>query len=272
MMTSAVTGYFLELCTLFAVVFIHELGHVTAAKSFGWTVKEVQLLPFGGVAVVEQVSAPAREEIVVAAAGPLQNAIMIGFAALLQWFGIWDNEWGAYFIQANVLIGLFNLVPVLPLDGGKIMQAFLGLSITYHKTIVYCTIFSLLISIVLIAVSLFQFGAGGIQLNLLTIGVFLLYSNWYAYRNIPFLFIRFLMNRESRAKKLIAQGVLAQPIVVAATHSVAQIVRLFMRDKYHLIYVVNEKGALQAVLPEQRLLAAYFQENKPGSAVSELFM
>lgn len=54
LLISVLTGYFIETVTLFGIVFIHEMGHVVAAKSFGWRVKEVQLLPFGGVAVVEE--------------------------------------------------------------------------------------------------------------------------------------------------------------------------------------------------------------------------
>lgn len=53
MLFSVVTGQFLELLTLFTIVFIHEMGHVVAALLAGVTVKSVQLLPFGGVAVIE---------------------------------------------------------------------------------------------------------------------------------------------------------------------------------------------------------------------------
>lgn len=45
----------------------------------------------------------------------------------------------------------------------------------------------------------------------------------------------------------------------------------FMREKYHLIYIVNEAGRIQAILPEQQLVSGYL-DGKPGSAVSDLFM
>ena len=53
MLASVVTGRFAELITLFAIVLWHELGHLFAALRYGWTVKEVKLLPFGGVLEVE---------------------------------------------------------------------------------------------------------------------------------------------------------------------------------------------------------------------------
>ena len=78
MIGCAFTGYFLEAITLFGIVLIHELGHLTAAKGFGWRVQEVQLLPFGGVLIVDELGTTStREELIVALAGPLQHVWMI---------------------------------------------------------------------------------------------------------------------------------------------------------------------------------------------------
>ena len=72
MLLSVLTGQFLELLTLFTIVLIHELGHVCAALVTGVTVKSVQLLPFGGVAVMEDHGKlTATRETGIALAGPL---------------------------------------------------------------------------------------------------------------------------------------------------------------------------------------------------------
>jgi stage IV sporulation protein FB len=270
---SVFAGYFIETATLFAIVFVHELGHVMAAKSFGWRVKEVQLLPFGGVVVVdEQASVPAWQEIVVSLWGPLQNVWMILIALVLQGCGIISGDWAAYFIQANLFIALFNLMPVLPLDGGKIMQSCLSMWLPYHKVIVVSCVVSLALSAILVAASLLHMLRGGIQLNLLIIGLFLLYSNWYSYKSLSYHFMRFLINREIVMNRLIIEGTLAQPIVVNERIKVTDIVRLFIREKYHLVYVMDERGIIRTVLPEQPLLHSYFNESKRGCAISELFM
>jgi len=266
-------GYFIELATLFGIVFIHELGHIAAAKGLGWRIKEVQFLPFGGVAEVEeQGTVSAWEEIFVAIAGPIQNFVMIGLAFVMQYFGIWDNEWGAYFIQANVIIGLFNLIPIFPLDGGKIMVAISSLMLNYRFTVTYCTWLSLVMSVLIIAVSLYRFQSNGIQLNLLMIGLFLLYANIYHLKNIPYHYIRFLMNRQLRNSKMIEKGYVAQPIIVKDSQKIAEVVHLFMREKHHLIYVLNDSGLIQNALTEQQIIKRYFTKNKRMSAVSELFM
>lgn len=270
---SIFAGYFVETATLFGIVLIHELGHMTAAKGFGWRVREVQLLPFGGVVVMDELgSVPAWQEIIVALAGPLQNVWMILIAYLLQLTGAITEDWSHYFIQANALIALFNLLPILPLDGGKILQSLMSLWLPYHRTLVLNCVLSLLFSGLLAAASLLHLVRGSIQLNLLMIALFLLVSNWYSYKSLSYHFMRFLIHRELSQQQLMSRGALAQPIVVHGQRKVPDIVRLFMREKYHLVYVMDEHGTIRFVLPEKPLLHTYFNESKRGSAISELFM
>jgi stage IV sporulation protein FB len=273
MLLSVITGYFIELITLFGIVFIHELGHVTMAKSFGWRVKEVQLLPFGGVAVVEESgNIPAKEELWVALAGPAQNVWMAGFAFGMMEFSGSDPVWWGYFLQANILLGLFNLLPILPLDGGKVLAALLSFHLCYYKTLHICAWFSLCFSCGIVVYALMRLGPnGGIQLNLLVIGLFLVYSNWMSYLHIPYQFRRFLMSREGRAIRHLAQGSLAQPILVGGHKEINAIVQMFMREKYHLVYILSKQGFIQKALTEQRLIQCYFTEGKSNRAISEVF-
>lgn len=273
MILSFLTGYFIELLTLFSIVFVHELGHVFAAKHFRWRIREVQMLPFGGVmAADEQGTVSAKEEMIVALAGPLQNALLIVLALVLQSLGWWDGSWTQYFIEANMMIGCFNLLPVMPLDGGRIMLSLLSYPLNYYESIVWSTWLSLILSGLLILASFVTIQTTGIQLNFLLIGLFLFYSNIYQLRHVQYHYIRFLVNRELRAVEMIDAGVRAQPIVVRQSHYIRDIIHMFMRERYHLIYVIDERGAIEAVLPEQRLIQRFMLEKKPGSAVSALFM
>jgi stage IV sporulation protein FB len=270
MIGSMVTGFFLEAITLFGIVLIHELGHVVAAKGFGWRVTKVELMPFGGVAVVEELgTVPAHEELIVALSGPLQHIWMIGFALLCKLAAGENQVWWDYFIEANLWIACFNLLPVLPLDGGKVMQCMLSYWIPYHRAIVYGVWISIVISILVIGVSIFQLLEGHLPLNLLVIGIFLFLSNWVAFRQLPYHFYRFLMSRDGRVSRFIVSGALAQPIVVTKHRGIVDVLKLLMRERYHLIYVVNDKGRIQAVLPEQQVVAGYLKGMKPGSVVSD---
>jgi stage IV sporulation protein FB len=273
MALSVVMGYFIELLTLFGIVVIHELGHVVAAKYYGWDVSEVQLLPFGGVAVVEEKgSVTAMEEIIVALAGPLQNVLMIVFALSMKVTALWSDGWIDYFVQANMWIAIFNLLPVLPLDGGRILQALVSYKFSYYQTLRMTVWISLAMSGAMISVSIYNHPVVGLNLNLLVIAIFLLVTNGYSYRNMNYTFIRFLLRRSQRADAILHQGGLAQPIVVLGELNTAHITKMFLREKYHLIYVLDDQGSIRAVLPEHRLIRALLVGDRPMSAVSELFM
>lgn len=265
MLTSLLTGHFLELLSLFTIVFIHELGHVAAAKMVGVNVISVQMLPFGGVAVMDDTAQlTAGREIIIALAGPLQNMVLIGLAWLFHAFGLWEGPFMSYFIHSNLLIALFNLLPILPLDGGKICQSLCSLVLPYHSTLIWCHRISLLFSIIVILYSVIPMvtDRGVLQLNLLMVGSFLLYSNWNDYRNIPYRFLRFLVNRERFFSEQYS-GSIAQPIVAEKSKPLDYILRLFKREKYHFIYVVNQQGSIVAVVPEQRVISSYLRGH-PG--------
>lgn len=262
MLASVITGHFVELITLFAIVFIHEWGHVAAARWFGVNVVSVQMLPFGGVAVMEDTTfLNAGREMLIAVAGPLQNGLLIGLAWLLHAFGLWDGPFYEYFVQGNILIALFNLLPVLPLDGGKIAHSLFSIILPYHLSLVWSLRISLLFSLFVIgyALSPLLLQNGVLQLNLLLIGLFLLYSNYVDYRNIPYRFMRFLMNRDRSFSHHLLHGSLAQPIVADKVQPLEHILRLFKRDKYHFIYVMNQQGKIIAVLPEQKVIYSFFK-------------
>ncbi|WP_433945889.1 M50 family metallopeptidase [Paenibacillus sp. SN-8-1] len=259
MLASVLTGRFLELIALFGIVFVHELGHVAAARWFGIPVISVTMLPFGGNAVMEDNgNITAGKEIVIALAGPLQNLLLIGITLLLYQNGVWEGAFPVYFIKCNLLIALFNLLPILPLDGGKISQALCSLSLSYHSTILWCTRISVLFSglVIIYAVGLWLMG-GALQLNLLLIGSFLLYSNMTDYRNVHYRFLRFLMNRDKSFSQHLIQGSLVQPIIAETSKPLDRILRLLRREKYHFIYVMNHEGQIMAVVPEQKVIASY---------------
>ncbi|WP_195724469.1 M50 family metallopeptidase [Paenibacillus monticola] len=261
MFFSVLTGQFLELLTLFMIVLVHEMGHVCAALLAGVMVKSVQLLPFGGVAVIEDHGRlTASREIGIALAGPLQNGFMIVIAYGILQAGVGNGAFLNYFIQANTIIALFNLLPILPLDGGKVLQAAISLLLPYYFTLMWSGRVSVAASVLVVAYALLPLGAGGgLRLNLLMIGAFLLYSNITDHRNFPYRFVAFLMNREAVYERHLRTGSVARPIVALSAKPLDDILRLFKRNQYHFIYVLNDSGDVLAVVPEQRLISSYFR-------------
>ncbi len=116
-----------EVAVFFAVLLGHELAHVLAAVAFDLKIAEVELLPFGGVARIEGLElADPGVEAMVAVAGPLHNLLCLAVAFVLQESGWLNSQRGEFFLAANAALALGNLLPALPLDGGRIVRAALA--------------------------------------------------------------------------------------------------------------------------------------------------
>jgi len=172
------------------------------------------------------------------------------------------------------MIGFFNLLPIHPLDGGKLMQAALSYWFNYYKVLVWSSRASIVFSILLLLSAFVPLilEQSGLQLNLLIIGIFLFMSNWTFSRNIPFVFYRFLIHRSRVSERAMARGEKASPLIVNSTQSVLSVARLFKRESYHLIYLLSPDKMEMKVLPEQLVVSSCLSEKNPNRAVCELIM
>jgi Zn-dependent protease/CBS domain-containing protein len=147
-LTGAVFGV-IVVTLLFAIVTLHELGHSLAALHYGIPVAEIVLLPIGGVAQLERIPENPIQEFVIAIAGP---AVNFAIAALMVPVGLALNipllrpltgfinigqltfeAIFAYIFVYNIFLGLFNLLPAFPMDGGRVLRALLATRLEYTR-------------------------------------------------------------------------------------------------------------------------------------------
>ncbi|WP_245726239.1 M50 family metallopeptidase [Marininema mesophilum] len=261
---SVVTGRFMEVITLFVLVLIHELGHVTAATSFGWRIESIELLPFGGVAHTDEWgTVPAREEIVVALAGPFHNVIMILFGYLFFSLGWWSAEWTAYFIKGNAFLAGFNLLPIYPLDGGRVFQAILCYLLPYRQAVRVSIGAGICGSILLLLFSVLDQEP---QLNLAVVAVFLLYSNGISLKHRDFQFMRFLIHRRENR---VHAGARIVCLSVRPEEPLSVVLKRFRKEAYHVLEVQEPSGRRRTV-PEEALFQIYFGEKRTQGVIADL--
>lgn len=124
----------LWLAAVFASVTIHELTHSLVARHRGLVVRDIVLLPIGGVSEIAGIQSSPSDELVIAAVGPMSNFVIAGSLAVLgvllgqtMWPPtLFAGSWVSRLLWMNVLLGAFNLVPSLPLDGGRVLQGYLA--------------------------------------------------------------------------------------------------------------------------------------------------
>ena len=110
---------------LYASVLVHELSHCVVALAFGLPVRRVLLYPLGGFSEIEKEAPTPAREFLVAAAGPAISLVLaaVGYGlSKLVPYGT-AHVLVTQLMWANLLVGLFNLLPGLPLDGGRMLRA-----------------------------------------------------------------------------------------------------------------------------------------------------
>jgi Zn-dependent protease len=114
-------------CLAFGSVLLHELGHALVARRFGVHVSGIELSFFGGAAKMMQLPRSADHEIAIAAAGPAVSLMLagagLGLGVVLPVPVFGPLLWKIGYI--NVVLAGFNLIPALPMDGGRILRALL---------------------------------------------------------------------------------------------------------------------------------------------------
>ncbi|MBI4003336.1 MAG: site-2 protease family protein [Nitrospira defluvii] len=117
---------------LFASVLLHELGHSLVALRYRIPIGQITLFIFGGVAQMRKEPPHPRAEFLIAIAGPIVSFLLagvcIGLVALLEWLPAGTSvqgltALGALLGMVNTQLGLFNLLPGFPLDGGRALRA-----------------------------------------------------------------------------------------------------------------------------------------------------
>ncbi|RKL65900.1 protease [Salipaludibacillus neizhouensis] len=255
------TGLFKEILMILIIVFIHELGHSLVALRFGWRIRKITLLPFGGMAEMDEYgNRPAKEEILVTIAGPIQHIWLIGISYLLVTTPVWSEGDHRLFLFHNLTILAFNLLPVLPLDGGKLIFTLTSMFLPFQKS--YDRSFGLsvflLINLTCISLLILPF-----HLNLIVIICFIWVQHYLEWRQRHYHFLRFILERNS--SKQVREIQLMQ---VSSGLTVAQAIQKIYREKELIFYF--KKGNEVVQVNEKKLLQAYFQRNARGVAISHL--
>lgn len=146
---------------LFVCVVLHELGHSFTAMHYGVGVPRILLMPIGGMAEMDRIPREPGRELLITLAGPAVNFVLAGLLWLVvrgdyqsvPLYSFKGMLWQLF--AANLIMGLFNLVPVFPMDGGRIFRALLATRLPYLKATRWAALVGKVLALVGIAVMLF---------------------------------------------------------------------------------------------------------------------
>lgn len=154
----------------FCCVLLHELGHLIAATALGAQVLSLELMPLGGVLHIGGLYRLARIQVlIIAAAGPLISLLAV-IAAML-----FPDVFSFQFAWINLLLFAFNLLPGMPMDGGRMLAALLRKPLGIRRSVRIAARIGQWIGLLLLGTAVVQMLSGrGIPIPVLMMGVYLL--------------------------------------------------------------------------------------------------
>ncbi len=166
-----------------SIIFIHELGHLLTARYFNWKIDKIYIYPLGGITKInDKINKPLKEEIIIVLMGPIFQ--MIYYYVLIK-MGVQD------ILLFNLILLLFNLLPIYPLDGGKILNLVFSFFLSYKLSYKITFFFSFLFYIILVLFSLFYFHS----LFFIIVIFFLIFKIIDEYSKKDYYFSKFLLER-----------------------------------------------------------------------------
>lgn len=242
---------------VFGLVIIHELAHALVARQLGLKLAALELFPFGGVARLrDQPELYPWKEAVVALAGPAANlALLVGGLTLAQQLW-WPPVLGLFFLKTNFFLFLFNLLPLLPLDGGRLLRAALAPRLGLRLATLITAGAGRWLGIIAILA-----GTAGIyyhltDLNLIIVAGFLIYAAEQERRYLQFSCLRSL----ARRPKLKPAEVRAVRLLVTGPATPLQELVVYLTPEKYYFFVIVDNGRAMGMVNETHLLQVYFRE------------
>ncbi len=247
--------YFLAFSAAFMCALLHELFHVFAARRTGVGISYIEVLPFGICARLRSdiIKNPARE-IIIALAGPLVNIVIFAAALILRYNLSINSEILNYFILCNFYMAIVNLLPCLPLDGGRILKAYLTIKSGAVFAYNFCLKLSRLIVLWLIGGAVYLLFSSSFNLSLIIIGAFLLGNLCLEQQNISKQAIKELLFYKNKITS--SEMFRASALVAHKDTPARKILKKLSYNNYHIVCVTDDDLNISKTLTEGQLINA----------------
>ena len=232
-------GLLSEMAFALWTVALHELAHIVVAGELGWKVKKIEFLPFGGMIEFDEAfyRSP-RSEILISLAGPIHNLVFAGFVFVLLQKGILPAGFGRFVFELNLAMGLFNLLPAIPLDGGRAARAALASSIGVAQATQIAANIGRAVGFVMLAAGVYLFFKGEGNIFLPSLGGFLIFAASKEWEKVLYMRVQDSIRKKERLMKE-----RCMPAEVIAAHEqtlLVEVARRFSPGKISIVMVLSD--------------------------------
>lgn len=243
-------GFAVEAFSLLFALIIHEAGHILAAKALGCKVEKLLILPLGGYMQIDQlIEVQPQIENRIALAGPMANLLAI---AVIIAVSRPEHEISLSIIRANLTLMAFNLLPALPLDGGRVLRSRLAGWVSYYRATEVVIFSGGICGLLLFGLSIYGLLHGSPNPTLIAAGLFLLYNAYIEKKQLLVPLIRYVLRRQDSLRKSSLMS--AHLLVAAPGTKVNEVLKHIRPQKYYQVSVLDNKYKICGTLTEHQLL------------------
>lgn len=239
------------------VLLLHELAHYFAAKLLGYKLNKIVFMPYGaGLSGQSNIFEP-KHEIIIALAGPLLNIFLVLCCVALWWVEPITYAYSYLFMEANLVLGVFNLLPIFPLDGGRVVVAYFGDKTSKYKLYGIMKVVGIACSIVfcfMFVLSVFS----KLNLTLFFIAVFLFVSS---FTNVSDVYYERSYIKNFKNNKTLLKPFEVKTYAVSKDINIFKLVKYVKGNNFTQFLVLDEKAKVVKTLNEVELFKL-LSENK----------
>lgn len=233
---TAAFGFFDEYIIMFSALIFHEAGHLLAVKKSYVEISYIKIEPFGmRIALKDEIIKNPADEIKIAVQGPLLSLLLSAICFFV--FKLSNSVYIQYFGLCNLYLGLFNLLPAYPADGGRILRAFLSINNGYiksynavRKITAYISVFMVISGIIILIKTRFNF-------SLCLTGAFLYYGILTDKNHSSYFLNKELSQYKTKTEKI--EGIPVARIAVNGEYPVRNILNELSFKRYLIAEVVE---------------------------------
>lgn len=239
---------------------LHETAHLLAASALGVRVLSMEILPFGCAAHMGSFAFVSKgKEALVAAAGPIGNLL-----AALACEALAGNS-GRFFAQCNIVLGAMNLLPSLPLDGGRIAAVLLSAFLPGRTALVAASVMGMLAGTGICAAGICIGGPGSI--SFFVMGGFMLYSSVKGMRPCE---LNALAFSAAKIRGLSGSAVMdVKNVACSGDKSIGEVFLSLDQRKYNIVHVIDPELRVRGVIDEGMLMQRMLREGSSAKIKKE---
>ncbi|MDD5017570.1 MAG: M50 family metallopeptidase [Eubacteriales bacterium] len=239
------------------VLIIHEWAHILAAAALGMTITEMELWPFGCAAKMQCFAMSRAREIIVAAAGPAVNMVFACLVFIID-KSIHTIAIADRLITANITIAAINMLPALPLDGGRIARAAFSSFMGNRRATKVTAISGVFFSAVLLGFGVYAAIGYAFNPSFFIMGFFLCLSAVKEFKNAPYTLIRDFSGKRDTIEKRRTLSI--NRFAAMQSEKLCDIMREFEAGKYNIVTVLDNNMGVVGELDERRILDGMMQK------------